>query len=347
MKVDRKKIGELEKCYSMTLLDYNNSKHIVVATEKIGKCFLFDLDGNLEETIWDGYGGTMSIVQVPGSNGQFLATHKFYSPNDSKNASIVVVSPKGKDYWEIRTLVNLPFVHRFDIITRNGINYLIVCTIKSGHEYKDDWTIPGKVYSAVLPDNLEDFNDNNQLQLEVIKDGMSKNHGYYRYLNNGSQSAVISCEQGVFHFVPPANINGKWTIEKLISTPASDALLLDFDNDGIDELVVFSPFHGDNLIIYKKDNEKYTEVFSTKMEFLHAIYGGLICGKPMIIVGHRGGKRNLIAITYNDKTGNYDLEILDTNAGAANVITYKNKSKDIIIATNREINEITMYTLQC
>ncbi|PYG90270.1 hypothetical protein LY28_00151 [Ruminiclostridium sufflavum DSM 19573] len=346
MTADKKKIGELEKCYSVSPLEYNNSKHFLVATEKDNKCFLYDLDGNVEETVWDGPGGTMSMVQVPKSNGQFLATHRFYSPNDSKEASIVIVTPAAKGRWEVRTLVRLPFVHRFDIITVNGVNYLIACTIKSGHEYKDDWSNPGKVYAAVLPDNLEGFGDENQLRLEVIKDGMVKNHGYYRRIENGVQSAVISCEQGIYLFSPPEGLNENWKIEMLLPTPASDALLLDMDEDGEEELVVFSPFHGDRLTVYKRVDGRYKAVYESavKMEFLHAIYGGKINGRPTVIVGCRGGRRGLYSMTC-DKDGSYGIQELDSDAGAANVFYYMHKDKNIVIATNREINEIAMYTL--
>lgn len=53
MKVNKIKTHELEKCYSICPLTYNGAEHMLVAAEKVNKCLLFDLDGNLEETVWD------------------------------------------------------------------------------------------------------------------------------------------------------------------------------------------------------------------------------------------------------------------------------------------------------
>lgn len=348
MEIEKKVLANLSKCYSIAPLKYNNKDHILVAAEKVDRCILFDIEGNKVDTVWSEPGGVMSMIQVPNTNGQFLATHKFYSPNDSKEAKIIIATPLEKGKWEIRTLVDLPHVHRFDIINRNGVNYLIACTLKSGHEYKEDWSMPGKVYYAVLPDDLSQFNENNQLQLKVVKDNMLKNHGYYKVVENGINFAVISCEEGVFKFLPPKTKEDDWEIEKLIDLPTSDAVLIDIDEDGENELVTIAPFHGEKITIFKKENGQFKEVYKYNREtpFLHSIYGGEVCGKPAVIIGNRQGERNIILFTYNKEKTCYDAQIIDEDCGSANVYHYIKDNKDYLISTNREIDEIAMYKIK-
>ncbi|MBW9153040.1 hypothetical protein [Clostridium estertheticum] len=348
MKINKKVIANLTKCYSVAPLKYKGTNCFLVAAEKVDRCILFDLEGNEIETVWNEPGGVMSMVQVPGTNGQFLATHKFYSPNDSKQAKIVIVTPGTDGRWSVKTLVNLPHVHRFDLIKRNGNIYLIACTLKSGHEYKDDWSSPGKVYAAKLPNDLSKFNEEFQLELKLIKDGMLKNHGYYKVMEEGVETAVISSEIGVFQFVPPEVEGVEWEIKQLINTPSSDAVLVDIDSDGEMELAVLAPFHGETVRIYKKIEGTYTEMYAhhEPVEFTHALYGGNLCGKPSIVVGHRQGEKSLFALTYNIEKGKIQCENIDTGCGPANVYHYVKDHKDIIIATNREIDEVAMYTIE-
>lgn len=342
MKVEKKVIGNLTKCYSIAPLHYEGKNHILVAAEKQDACLLYDLEGNLEDTVWTEPGGVMTMVQVPGTDGQFLATHKFFSPNDSKEAKIVIATPKAKGDWEIRTLVDLPFVHRFDVLERNGVRYLIACALKSGHEYKDDWSMPGKVYAAVLPDNLDGFDADHQLELKVIKEDMLKNHGYYRAVENGVTTALISAEQGVFQFVPPAAADAEWEIRQLIDQPTSDAVLVDLDGDGERELIAISKFHGDTIVIYKKDGDEYKSVYAyDQAEFAHAIYGGEFCGKNAVVIGHRKGTRDLLVFTWNGE--GYGVQKLDEDCGPANVYRYVYEGRDVLISTNREIDEVAMY----
>ena len=346
MKVNKKVIGQLEKCYAMTMLKYQGKDHFLVAAEKVNQCRLYDLDGNQEEVLWSEPGGIMTMQQVPGSDGQFLSTRKFYSPNDSKNSSIVVVTPMGKDDWEVRVLVKLPFVHRFDILQSGGKNYLIACCLKTDHEYKDDWRSPGRVCVAELPEDLSTYTFDHQLEMKTIKDGMLKNHGYFRHVDGeGQTSSIVSCDNGVFHFFPPKTPGGEWTIEQLTTDAASDGLLLDLNNDGVEELCTIAPFHGDTINVYEKKDGKFELAYQypEKLEFMHAIFGGEICGKPTWILGHRKGERYLLAFTHDGKE--YKAQILDKGCGAANVMHFVKDGKDYIVATNREVDEIAMYEL--
>lgn len=345
MKVEKKVIGHLEKCYAVAPLYYNDKKHILVAAEKKSSCLLFDTEGNQEDVVWTEPGGTMSMVQVPGSDGQFLATHRFYSPNDSKDAEIVCVTPKAKGRWAVNTVVKMPFVHRFDILERNGVHYLIACTLKSDHRYKDDWSSPGKVYAAVLPDDLTAFSGENQLHFEVICSELTKNHGYYHIPEEDKETAVISAQDGVFRFIPPSNSSGKWEIQKILDEPCSDGVLIDLDGDGVEELAVISPFHSDTINIYKKYNDVFQKVYAygKPAEFSHAIFGGELCGRPAVVIGHRKGDRSLIAFSFCPETGTYTGQILDSGGGAANIYKYSKGNAEYIVAANRENDEIVLY----
>lgn len=348
MQAEKKVIEHLTKCYSIAPLKFHGEDHFLVAAEKVDRCLLFDHEGRLEDTVWTGPGGVMTMVQVPDTNGQFLATHKFYSPNDSREAKIVIVTPVKKGDWEVRTLADLPHVHRFDILKRNGVCFLLACTLKSGHEFKEDWSSPGRVYAAVLPENLNDFDEEHQLNLTMIKDDMLKNHGYYRVEEEGVETGIISSDSGVYQFIPPSEKNGDWEIRKLLDTAASDAVLVDFDEDGEKELAVLSPFHGECITVYKKKEGRFLKVYEYEKpaEFIHAIYGGMLCGRPALVVGHRKGERNLLAFTWNKGTGQYECTVLDRDCGPANVFHYTKAGEDILISANREIDEIAMYTIR-
>lgn len=351
MKIEKKVISNLNKCYAMSELTWQGRHCFLVAAEKHDPCYVFSEDGEQLDTVWKEPGGVMTMVPVPGKDGQFLATHRFYSPNDSADAKIVIATAKGVGDWEIRTLCEAPFVHRFGILRRNGVNYLLVCCLKSEHEYKNDWRYPGECYASVLPDDLSGFDEDNPLTLESISDEMLRNHGYSQIRINGHDAAVVGCEQGTFLFKPPAAQGKEWEIEQLCAVPASDSVLIDFDDDGQLELGTISPFHGSSLTIYHLDEfGNYVPCWKygapeKETEMLHATWAGTLLGKPTWCVGWRKGTRCTIAITYED--GAYKTEFIDKGTGCANLMHFVNAAgQDVLVGTNREIDEVAMYTIR-
>ena len=342
MKITNKVIGSLDRCYSLALLDYHGTRHLLVAAEKHDNCEMFTLDGKKEDVIWNGPGGVMTMAQVPNTDGVFLANWEFYSPNDSAKARIIIAAPDAGG-WSFRTLTDLPFVHRFGILHGSDGDYLIACSLKSAHAFKDDWTCPGRVWGGRLPTDLSGFDSEHQLPLEPLLSGLGHNHGFC-LIDNG-RAALVGCDEGVYRVAAPAN-GQPWQIRHLFDQPTSDMLLLDLDGDGERELVTMAPFHGDALTVWHADGEGWRRVFVAPraLPFLHAVWGGTLAGRETAVIGYREGDRELLALRCEN--GAYHLTPIDQGAGPANVLHYQLDGVDIIAAANRETSEIALYSIE-
>ena len=342
MRYIKKTIDSLEKCYSLAPLTVNGEPRLLVAAEKQDPCYLYALDGTSLETVWDEPGGVMTMAAVPGMDGTFLATQKFYSPNDSAEAYLTCVQ-RTETGWQRTRIAALPFVHRFDIIPVNGVNYVLACTLKSDHEYKNDWRFPGKLWVGVL-----DSDPAKPLELTVLKDGLTHNHGYTRYEKAGTISGIVSCDEGVYRVTPPADVGGEWQIERLLQQATSDAVLIDLDGDGEAELLTMSAFHGDTVRIWHKSADGYQCVYEhpKKLPFLHAIYAGEVYGRRSVYIGHREGERLFLGFYYDAASGAYRYGAVDQGAGAANCLLFERDGHPAILAANREINEVAIYDIE-
>jgi len=335
LKVNKKVIGQLNKCYALAEINMNGERRLLVGAEKEDPCYCYDLDGNYKETLWEKPGGVMTIEQYKDA---VLATWKFYSPNNSAEAKIVYyIKKEGK--WECNVLCDLPFVHRFGILEKENKAYIVACTLKSAHAFKDDWTCPGRVWVAELPEDITVFNQENQLKLEPLISGLTKNHGFCK--KDGT--ALVGTENGIYQVFPPEKEKG-WEYVQLSSHSASDMLYEDFDGDGKKELLVLAPFHGDTIFVQKDDEIVYT--YPEKLPFLHAIYSGRINDTTYAFVGCRQGNRELLAIHYDPDQKQYVSECIDQGAGAANCYYFEKNGKSYLLAANRETDEIALYELE-
>ena len=343
LKAKKKVIGQLNKSYSLCQVNEDGKPYVLCAAEKEDPCYKFDTEGNMAEKLWDGPGGVMSMEQFAADEFILLATYKFYSPNNSADAKIVYYRRVDGEL-KMEVLCDLPFVHRFGILNRGERRWLIACTLKSAHAFKNDWTCPGRIWVAELPDDITQFNADNQLPMTALVSGLYKNHGFAKITEGDVTWALVGTENGIWKVVPPEN-EDDWKAECILDVPASDMLYLDFDKDGQRELAVLSPFHGDTLSVYKKTDGAFEKVYENpeKLPFLHAIYAYEGKKNTYAVIGNRQEKKELLALYYED--GSYRADILDSGSGPANVMYFDNAGEDRLIAANRETDEIAMYIL--
>jgi hypothetical protein len=147
----------------------------------------------------------MTLLQYPYTDDDhpiLMATQKFYSPDHSADARLVYYT-RQNGRWECHLLTELPFVHRFGILDRNGVKYLIACTIKSASAFENDWTCPGRIWTARLPESIREYNENHQLKLFPLLSGLYKNHGFSVVQDGEESYAMVGTENGVYQVKPP------------------------------------------------------------------------------------------------------------------------------------------------
>ena len=136
-----------------------------------------------------------------------------------------------------------------------------------------------------------------------------------------------------------------------LPVPSSDAVLMDFDGDGKLELGLISPFHGNAFSIWHLDEfDNYVPQWKygapeKDTEMVHATWADIILGVPTWIVGWRKGTKCSVAITWDAEAGDYRADMFDSNTGMANALHFvRSDGKDIVVGTNREIDEVAYYT---
>lgn len=346
MKFEKKLLTPLHRCYATSSVTIDGQPRVLLATEGEGACYLYSGEDFRQTTVWDGPGGTVSIAEVPGTNGEFLAVQNFFPTFQSEHATIVWAKHDDQLNWTIHPFLDLPYVHRFGILRgEDGTLYLLAATLCTSKQFKDDWSDPGKLYVGELPDHPED-----SMELTVIKDGLTKNHGFCQTVWEGREVGLVTSQEGVFLVTPPARRGGSWTVKQLMDRPTSDVAACDIDGDGELELLTFAPFHGGDISLFKKRDgtyDRYEKVWTydngVEFEFAHAIWGGMLRGVPAFLCGIRRGLKELFVLTYDRETGSYRTEIIDQGGGPSNVAVVNGSDRDILICADREVGNAVVY----
>jgi hypothetical protein len=340
MKIHRQHLCDLPFCYAVSPLTIDGRLHYILATDDEGPCYSIDSVTLEQKIVWESPGGTMSIVPLPGTNGEFLASQRFFPGFNASGCEIVHARYLG-GRWQVSPWMKVPYLHRFDILSRGGVNYLLFCTLAEDKKNTEDWSRPGKLYAAELP---SDFTRPDALN--EIAGGMTRNHGYCRLERAGYSAALTGCDEGVFEVLPPEHKGGAWTVTKLLDRRVSDVAVCDIDGDGQEELATIEPFHGTDFVVYHQTRGGYAEMYRYpgKMAFVHTVWGGLLRGQPVFLGGCRALTKELFKLRWSE--GRIREELIDTGKGPSNVAVIPGGDRDIILTANREAHVGSVYVVR-
>lgn len=347
MELQKTFIDEVFKCYSVNALTIEGKTQLVFAGEGPGVLNIYSGDDFKQKTtLWDGEdgcGGTMSIVAMPEKEGYFFVSKGFHSMVDSGTSAIYLVRYSEGTFTEEK-VVDIPYLHRFDIITIGEKRYLVAAALHGGKVDKEDWSKPGKVYVGEVPYDLDAPMD---VSLTVLVDNLTKNHGFNKGKWEGLEVAFIATESGVMAIIPPQQGREAWATEVIFDFPVSDVAAIDIDGDGELEFALMSPFHGDQFDVYKKVDGVYKSVFNYEkaQDFYHAINADTLNGVPTFVIGARKDPMDLFLIQYDHEAKALKSTLVETQVGAANARIVHTPKGDILMAANRQINQAAIYRL--
>lgn len=327
----------LDSCYAVGRITNDIYDFLIVASETENSCFSYDVNNNFEKSVvWETIGGTMSVVQIPGTM-DFLATQKFYPGFNSEECQIVYGKfNDGK--WEINKLIDFPYLHRFDLIELESKEILFIgCTIANSKKFVEDWSDDGKIFIGEF-----DMKTAKIVNLEEIEIRLKKNHGYYSVKELGY--SLITAVEGVYKFHYPKNLSGNnWKLTKIFNEEISDIVQIDMNNDGELENFIIQGFHGDTFRILNEDFTEELYQHPHKTPFGHAIWAGNLLDQEIVLFGWREELANLIAYTFED--GKFEIHNIEKNVASSNCFAFEKNGRTYVFSANNGINNVGIYEL--
>lgn len=339
----KRELCQIEKCYSVLGIRLEQQDYLIFGGEGNGSLTAFHGRDYAEATpIWQGGGGTMSIVSIPGSDNAFLASRGFYSMVDSSTSTIELIHYDQGNFTHT-PIAALPYLHRFDVLAaRDGSNYLLAASIASYKENTEDWSHPGHLYVAPLP---KDLNTPFSISWTELPGDYYMNHGFCKVTTPETDVGWIGCREGAFAVTPPAHPDANWSIQQILDFPVSDMAVCDVDGDGRDEIAVLTPFHGNQFHILRQTDAGYEACYTHPAinDFYHAVISGTIHGQKVFVVGARKETAELFLVHWDAEQRTFVSQRIDEGAGPSNVNLFHTPETDVLLCANRQISSAALY----
>ena len=338
MQINKIKSFKIELGYAISIVEIDGVKMLAVGTEGCGAASLLSLPDFEPQLLCQEPGGTMSILNVPGTKSDLVSIMEFYSPFKAANSG-VYYHQKIENTWKQSKIIDLPFVHRLEWMNIEGVKTLMAASVSKFKENPSDWSQPGTLYAATL----DSFDQ--KWKLQPIIEGIVRNHGMLKKVQNGDESLFITGQEGVFRVFWDKQ-KKYWANDKWLDCEVSEIAKIDIDGDGVDELVTIEPFHGTKLAIYKFIDDKWVKKYETDLAFGHGLSAGFIEGKPTAFVGNRAAGKELLAFqNINLAEGMMERIVVEAQAGPTQTLSLTINGLSYLISSNQHMGEVSLYQL--
>ena len=111
--------------------------------------------------------------------------------------------------------------------------------------------------------------------------------------------------------------------------------VFDLDRDGQPELITIEPFHGNHMGVHKRSADRtWQKVAERPLHFGHVVWAGDFADRPTLIVGNRGGPKDLYLLRARPTAP------LESGGGPANIAIFS--STELLVA-NQAISQVALY----
>lgn len=335
MKIQKTRLAELPWVYSTAEVNLEGKRYLVAASEGRGeRAYIIDAQTLQSSELWIGDTGVMNVVQIPGRS-QLLAITGFYPVFQSREAAVCLLEPTSRGYlspWRITRVLELPFCHRIGIVQNPHGLFLIGCQLCADKDFQEDWTKPGAIWAAPIPQKAE-----GPWEWSKVFEGLTKNHGLF--IENGHQ-VYIGSGNGLMLFDMAHYRGGERLWPKLVSTtPTSDLWIAGNGEERV--LAAIEPFHGNTLGVYRLEEGSCEAQWKRDIDFGHVVWAGRVFGEQAVILGNRGGEKALELVFWQRG----ETVILDRDAGPTQITVYEEGNEVRILCASHAAGEVCLYTL--
>ena len=344
-KIEKKVLSKIEKVYSIATYYTDNpdgSPTILAASETEGCMQLFCPPKYEPITIAKEPGGFISISPFIFEEKPFCFVASNFKPGfNAANCELFIYPLDQGEMPAPISQFSLSYTHRTGFFEMGGEPYIIASRLCTQKVDKDDWAHPGTLEIAPLKAAM-----NGDWKFTPIKENLLRNHGLEltQIRNSQGEGFLVSSASGLLFAELPDQVTTDWNFETISDQEHSDAWAYDLNENGTADIFSISPFHGNQLSMYRKKGEGWQEhPIDSDLEFGHIVWAGNFLGEKMIFAGSRRGPRELrLYSTEGFPESSIEYQVIEKDIGVAQMKVHQVDENEIHLIVSAHAKDLVI-----